>query len=186
MILRAMVCARCYPTHPALKSTRRARLEADSKLANRSNIIGTVAITGTRRQAKMSAMASLIPDDPDALLTRARLTDALNEAGYPTSAKTLATKATRGGGPKFRKYGPRPLYRWADALEWARSRLGPIVNSTAELDALTPGRQRPRSKIKVPAEHPVSALDGKKSPHQQVIESVEAAHLGASESGRKP
>ena len=28
---------------------------------------------------------------------------------------TLATKATRGGGPPFQKFGSRALYRWADA-----------------------------------------------------------------------
>jgi len=56
-----------------------------------------------------------IPDNSDALLTRDAVALALTEAGFPVRAKTLATKATRGGGPPFRSFGRRPLYRWADA-----------------------------------------------------------------------
>ena len=72
----------------------------------------------------------------DALLTRERNADALTEAGFPTSPKTLATKASRGGGPPFRKFGQRALYRWGDSLEWARSQLGPLMHSTSEADAV--------------------------------------------------
>jgi hypothetical protein len=75
-----------------------------------------------------------IPDNLDTLLTREAAAAALTAAGFPTSPATLATKASRGGGPAFRKFGPRPLYRWGDAVEWAQTRLGPIVTSTAELD----------------------------------------------------
>jgi hypothetical protein len=39
----------------------------------------------------------MIPDDPNALLTRDATAVALTESGYPTSPKTLATKASRGG-----------------------------------------------------------------------------------------
>ena len=56
-----------------------------------------------------------IPADPDVLLTRKAAALALTEAGFPVSAATLATKAVRGHGPAFRKFGPRPLYRWSDA-----------------------------------------------------------------------
>jgi hypothetical protein len=77
-----------------------------------------------------------IPDDSDTLLTREATASALTEAGFPTSPATLATKASRGGGPAFRKFGPRPLYRWGDAIEWAQTRLGPVVTSTAELDTM--------------------------------------------------
>lgn len=79
-------------------------------------------------------MAALIPDDLDALLTRVPLAEALTAVGFPVSDKTLATKASRGGGPPFQKFGPRALYRWGSALEWAQSKLGPVVRSTAELD----------------------------------------------------
>jgi hypothetical protein len=76
------------------------------------------------------------PDNPDALLTRKVTALALQDAGYPVSEKTLATKATRGGGPPFRKFGSRPLYRWGDSLHWARSRLSPLMHSTSEADAV--------------------------------------------------
>jgi hypothetical protein len=77
-----------------------------------------------------------IPHNFETLLTREATASALTEAGFPTSPATLATKASRGGGPAFRKFGPRPLYRWGDAVEWARTRLGPVVTSTAELDTV--------------------------------------------------
>ena len=77
-----------------------------------------------------------IPDDRDALLTRKQGAAALTAAGYQTSAGTLSTKATRGGGPPFRHFGPRVLYRWGDLLDWAEGRLGPTVRTTAELDVL--------------------------------------------------
>ena len=75
-----------------------------------------------------------IPDHPDALLTRNDTAAALTAAGFPISPATLATKASRGGGPAFRKFGPRPLYRWADVLQWAQSKLGPPIRSTSEAD----------------------------------------------------
>jgi hypothetical protein len=72
--------------------------------------------------------------DPNELLRRKALAEALTEAGFPTASATLATKATRGGGPPFRLYGRIPLYRWGDALEWAESRLSKPRWSTSEGD----------------------------------------------------
>jgi hypothetical protein len=89
-------------------------------------------------------MASL---DPDTLLGRRPGAEALTEAGYKTSPATLATLASRGGGPRFRHYGSHVVYRWGDLLNWAQSRLGPMVTSTAQLDALRhlpPGAAAPR------------------------------------------
>lgn len=80
------------------------------------------------------AMTFPIPDDLNALLSRKATADALTAAGFPVAEATLATKASRGGGPPFRHFGRIPLYRWGDALDWAMSRLGPRVSSTAELD----------------------------------------------------
>lgn len=77
-----------------------------------------------------------IPENPDALLRRNQTAAALSQAGYPTSEKTLATQASRGDGPPFHRYGRYPLYRWADALGWARSRLRPARRSTAEHEGL--------------------------------------------------
>lgn len=69
---------------------------------------------------------------PDTLLTREQTAAALTAAGYPTKAKTLSTKATRGGGPPYRIYSARALYRWGDALQWAEAQLSPLVHSTSE------------------------------------------------------
>jgi hypothetical protein len=77
----------------------------------------------------------MTPDDPDTRLTRDALAVALSEAGFPIKAATLATKATRGGGPPFQRFGTRPLYKWADALRWAESRLSRPIHSTSEADA---------------------------------------------------
>ena len=79
-------------------------------------------------------MASLIPNDPNVLLRRRRTAGALTEKGYPTSESTLATMATRGGGPPYHLYGRIPLYRWSDVLAWAESRLSPARCSTSEHD----------------------------------------------------
>ncbi len=75
-----------------------------------------------------------IPDNLDALLTRERTAEALTEAGYPVATKTLATKATRGGGPLYSLFSGRALYRWGDALEWARSLTTAPRRSTSEAD----------------------------------------------------
>ena len=127
-----------------------------------------------------------VPDDPDTRLTRDATSAALIEAGFPVSPATLATKATRGGGPPFQKFGARPLYVWRDALAWAQSRLGAVVTSTSELDAVTPARRRPRSEIRRAGQNQTSAMDGKTSPHQRVIGLVETAHPGAPDIGREP
>jgi hypothetical protein len=80
-------------------------------------------------------MATAPPDTTDALLSREGVAAALSTAGYPVKAKTLSTKATRGGGPPFCKFGSRALYRWSDALAWAEGRLSPPRWSTSEADA---------------------------------------------------
>src|SRR5262245_47989260 len=82
-------------------------------------------------------------------MRRHALAHALSAAGYPTAPATLATMATRGGGPPYRLYGRIPLYRWGDALAWAESRLSAPRLSTSEGDALpAPKRgRRPPSKL---------------------------------------
>lgn len=72
---------------------------------------------------------------PDALLTREQASAALTAAGFPIKVKTLATKATRGGGPPYRLFCGRALYRWADALAWAEGAATPPRRSTSEADA---------------------------------------------------
>lgn len=82
---------------------------------------------------------TVIPDDEDALLTRDQTAKALTDAGYPTKPATLATKASRGGGPPYQSYGKRALYRWGNALAWAEDRLTRPRESTSE-----PAFRRPR------------------------------------------
>jgi hypothetical protein len=79
--------------------------------------------------------AMSFPLDPDALLLRKQTAEALTSAGYPTASATLATMATRGGGPPYRLFGRRAVYRLGDALDWAQSRLNAPRRSTSEADA---------------------------------------------------
>jgi hypothetical protein len=74
-----------------------------------------------------------VPESEDVLLTRDAAAAALAAAGFPVAPKTLATMATRGGGPVFRRFGRKPLYRWGDALQWAQSRLSAVAATTSEL-----------------------------------------------------
>jgi hypothetical protein len=77
----------------------------------------------------------MAPQNADSLLTRTQVGAALRSAGYPIADKTLATRASRGGGPPYRRFGARVLYRWGDALAWAESRLSAPISSTSEADA---------------------------------------------------
>jgi len=89
--------------------------------------------------------------DPDTLLRRKEAAAALSEAGFPTSSATLASMATRGGGPPFEYYSRFPLYRWGPTLAWARARLShPVANTSerwlnthAETLPIAAGRSRP-------------------------------------------
>lgn len=76
-----------------------------------------------------------IPYSADAMLTRKATAEALTSAGFPVTKKTLDTMATRGGGPVYRLFGRKPLYRWGDALDWAQGRLSKPIRSTSELEA---------------------------------------------------
>jgi hypothetical protein len=79
---------------------------------------------------------------PSALLRRRRCAEELTAHGFPVAEKTLATKATRGGGPPYRKFGRVVLYRWGDALAWAEAQLSGPVRSSSEL-ALVRKRSEP-------------------------------------------
>jgi hypothetical protein len=68
----------------------------------------------------------------NSLLTRDAVAAELTAAGFPISVATLATKATRGGGPPYRLFGRRPLYEWGPALAWAQGRLSEPASSTSE------------------------------------------------------
>jgi hypothetical protein len=68
-------------------------------------------------------------------LTRDAAANALTAAGYPVSAATLATRASRGGGPIYRTFSGRALYLWSDLLSWAESRTSIPKHCTSEADA---------------------------------------------------
>jgi hypothetical protein len=76
-------------------------------------------------------MTTTIPNDPETFLTRDQAAAALTAAGFPVRPKTLATKASRGNGPRFHRFGAKPLYRWGDCLSWAEGRLtGPLLSTS--------------------------------------------------------
>ncbi len=76
-----------------------------------------------------------IPQSPDALLTRKQLAEALTAAGFPVKKNSLDSMVTRGGGPAYRLFGRRPIYRWGDALDWANGRMSQPIRSSSELPA---------------------------------------------------
>ena len=70
--------------------------------------------------------------DPAHRLTRKDTAKHLTDAGFPISQSTLATKATRGGGPPFVRFNGRVLYTWGDALAWANKHTSAPVLNTAQ------------------------------------------------------
>jgi hypothetical protein len=135
-------------------------IHAISRLANKRH---SAVCDPMKAIAGETKMADPIPSDVDALLTREQTAAALTSAGFPTKAKTLATKATRGGGPAYRHWGARPLYRWGDVLSWAQARLTEPVCSSSEADAaraVQPGLPTSSdcgSRLKEPARGPAEA-----------------------------
>jgi hypothetical protein len=77
-------------------------------------------------------MTTYLPQTHDTLLQRKALAEALTLAGYPIASATLATKATRGGGPPYSLFNNRTLYRWGDALDWAKGLTSEPRRSTSE------------------------------------------------------
>jgi hypothetical protein len=59
----------------------------------------------------------------------------LTEQGLPTSPATLATLASRGGGPSYAVYGRRAIYSEADLIDWAIKRLGKPAATFSEHQA---------------------------------------------------
>ena len=68
----------------------------------------------------------------DALMTREQVADALTRCGVPYSAKTLSTRACRGGGPPYRRFAKRAIYRWGDVVEWAQAEMSTPARSASE------------------------------------------------------
>jgi hypothetical protein len=75
------------------------------------------------------------PGGRDTLLTREAASAALTAIGLRVATKTLATKATRGGGPPYHLFSCRAVYRWGDLLDWAHSIMTAPKRSTSDVDA---------------------------------------------------
>ena len=56
----------------------------------------------------------------------------LTDRGYPTSTRTLEKLACVGGGPIYRLFGRRALYRDVDLIAWAESRTSAPRSNTSE------------------------------------------------------
>jgi hypothetical protein len=70
--------------------------------------------------------------DPRTFLTRFQVAETLELCGIPMSSDTLATKATRGGGPPFRIFGKSAVYQWADVVAWVIETMGEPARTTSE------------------------------------------------------
>jgi hypothetical protein len=73
----------------------------------------------------------MVPPKRD--MTRIEAARYITDHWFPCSPKTLAKLAVLGGGPEFRKAGRVPLYSIAACDRYGRSKIGPVVRSTAEL-----------------------------------------------------
>jgi hypothetical protein len=71
-------------------------------------------------------------ESSQAYLTRQAAAVFLQERGFPVAVKTLAQLAWKGGGPKFKIFGRRPLYNPIDLLSWAEGRCTGPRRSTSE------------------------------------------------------
>jgi hypothetical protein len=108
---------------------------------------------------------AIVPTDLEALLGRRQGAAALTEIGFPITGPTLASKASRGGGPVYRRYGARVLYRWGDLLLWAQSRLSKPIRCTAELDV--PMACEPPASAKSPEPAPTDEPQHRRAPRRR-------------------
>lgn len=75
--------------------------------------------------------------EQEILLDRKEAAQFLTSRGFKTAPATLAKLACLGGGPTFKSWGRRPLYREADLLAWAQARTTEPRQSTSD-----PGTRR--------------------------------------------
>lgn len=65
-------------------------------------------------------------------LTRAAAAKFLVKNGLPIAATTLAKKAVDGSGPPYQVWNGQATYDAQDLLDWAATKLGPKLRSTAD------------------------------------------------------
>jgi hypothetical protein len=80
-------------------------------------------VSGKSQQARRTWLD--IPRSTPTSCFVAEIAEALQAMGFLVAAKSLETRASRGGGPPFKRFGRIPLYRWGDTLDWANTRLTP-------------------------------------------------------------
>ncbi len=68
-------------------------------------------------------------------LRRDKAAQYLQERYGAYTTETLAKLACIGGGPRYQKLGPYPVYTPEDLDAWAQSRMSRPVHSTSELSA---------------------------------------------------
>jgi hypothetical protein len=68
----------------------------------------------------------------EARFTRPQAAKVLTACGLPCSPKTLASQATRGGGPEYQRFGKFVSYTGANLAAWARAKLGKPASSASE------------------------------------------------------
>jgi hypothetical protein len=96
----------------------------------------------SRIYAQREAKMNIDNLTPETRLRRKAVAEASTAHGYPIKEKTLATMASRGGGPPYQLWGRIPIYMWGPYLDWAQGRLSEPRSSTSEGDAKTRGRGR--------------------------------------------
>ena len=68
----------------------------------------------------------------DTYLMRPEAADFLTERGFSTTKNTLQKYATIGGGPIYRIFGNRALYKGEDLIAWAEAKLSAPRRLTSE------------------------------------------------------
>lgn len=81
---------------------------------------------------------------PKVFLRRAEAAQYLQERLGAYTVETLAKLACVGGGPRFQKVGPYPLYRPDDLDAWIAARMSKPVAHNAELPARNAAETRQR------------------------------------------
>lgn len=96
------------------------------------------------------------------LMRRLKTAEYVREVHFqPLEVSTLATMATRGGGPPYHRIGSTVLYARDDVDRWAHERLGRAVRSTSELR-----QAEPRPTCAIPEVRAVDRLTRKSRPLQ--------------------
>jgi hypothetical protein len=104
--------------------------------------------------AQREAIMTINNLTPETRLRRRAVAEASTAHGYPIKEKTLATMASRGGGPPYQVWGRIPIYTWGPYLDWAQGRLSEPRSSTSEADAETSRPDRPPKPAPIAAPAP--------------------------------